>query len=71
MRESSTYQAILEEGRLEQSQRLLLLLGRSYCGKASAAIQAVIAGLSDLERLERMIQQAPKATSWTDLLATP
>jgi hypothetical protein len=36
MRESVTYQAILEEGRLEEARKMLLLQGRDRLGEPSA-----------------------------------
>ena len=41
MRESVTYQAILEEGRLEEVRNILLLQGRDRLGEPSAKIIAL------------------------------
>ena len=56
MRESSTYQAILNEGRVEALQKMLLRQGRHRFGSASKAVQAEIAAITNVERLERMTE---------------
>jgi hypothetical protein len=75
MRESSTYQAILDEGReegeLRQSRKLLLRLGRRKFGAPEPAVEAAVQVIADLDRLERMSDRIFDATSWPDLLATP
>ncbi len=83
MQESSTYQHILEEGRQEgrqegqqegrvrQAQRVLLRQGRQRFGPATAAAEAALVALMDLERLERMIDRILHAADWNDLLGTP
>jgi predicted transposase YdaD len=82
MKESSTYQVILEEGRREgriqgaerqmnHSRELLLRMGTEHLGEPPAAATAAVAGISDLARLDRMTLRAPKAASWDDLLQTP
>ena len=75
MRESSTYQAILDEGRQEGCQegmlRLLLRQGRQKFGPPSGAIMATLKGITDLDRLERMGDQVFNVSTWDDLLATP
>lgn len=70
MRESSTYQYILEEGRTEEARKVVLRLGRKYLGAPRKAIQTAFEGITDLERLERMIDRAADASSWDDLLQT-
>ncbi len=71
MRESSTYQAILEEGAMEHSQRMILRLGRQKFGPASDAIVAAIKGISNLKRLERLFDRILTVSTWDELLATP
>jgi hypothetical protein len=71
MRESSTYQMILDEGRIEGAQRLLLGLGREKFGEPDAAMRRVLTQINDLDRLDRMNKQVLKASTWDELLQTP
>ncbi len=80
MRESSTYQAILDEGRAEgevrgrteEAQRFVLRLGTKQFGPPPAAVEAAMATVTDRDRLERMTDRLldATATDWDDLLAT-
>jgi predicted transposase YdaD len=79
MRESSTYQYILEEGRVEgriegraqEARRILLRQGRKQFGAPDAAVQAALEAITDLDRLERMSERLLEVRTWQDLLATP
>jgi hypothetical protein len=79
MKESSTYQAILEEGRAEgraegavaEAKKLLRLQGDEAFGPPDAATAAAIEQLTDLARLEGLIKRMRRAESWQDLLSQP
>ncbi len=81
MRESTTYQAILREGRNEglvdgsirEAQRLLILLGEDRFGTPHEATRVAIEAIRDLERLERMSRRTHDANihDWEELLDTP
>lgn len=83
MRESSTYMAILDEGRAEgraegeargrasEARGLLLLMGEAKFGAPDGATRAALEGIDDLARLERMGPRLLTAASWAELLATP
>jgi predicted transposase YdaD len=77
MRASSTYQAILregrEEGRLSEAQRLLLLLGASRFGAATEITRSAVEAIRDLERLEGMSKRVLDASvqDWDSLLEAP
>jgi hypothetical protein len=71
MKESSGYQIILDEGRLDEAKKILLRLGRQSFGVPSEAIKASLEAISDLERLERMSDRVLTAASWSELLDTP
>ena len=71
MKDSVTYQAIVEEGRVEARQDDLLLLGRRRFGEASADTGNVLRGIADADRLARMIAALLDASSWEELLAIP
>jgi predicted transposase YdaD len=79
MKESSTYQAILAEGRaegrvegrIEAMQKTLLRLGRQrFRSQPSEDIQAAIQAITDEGRLERMTERLLTVSSWQELLET-
>jgi predicted transposase YdaD len=89
MKESVTYQAILEEGRevglelgreigreegreegrVQEARALLLRLGERRFGPPSAEVQAAVAAVATVERLEALSEQLLDAESWEELLA--
>ena len=73
MRESSTYQATLREGRIGEAQRLLLLLGEIRFGSPDEATREAVESIRDLNRLERMNLRVVDTSvhDWGDLLSTP
>jgi predicted transposase YdaD len=81
MRESSTYQAILregrqegrQEGRVEGEQKLLIRMGTKRFGKPSAATVAAIEAERDIDRLENLGERIldPGIRDWDELLRTP
>src|SRR5262245_4926015 len=64
MRESVVYQRILKEGRAEEAQRVVLELGRQRFGEPPETVRVVLEGISDLDRLERMIGRILQVASW-------
>ena len=75
MKESSTYQAILDEGReecrAEALQKTLLRQGRHRFGNPPDAVQAAIHEQTNIERLERMTERLLVVSTWQELLDTP
>ena len=77
MRESTTYQAILTEGRNEgrvgEAQRMLLMLGETRFGEPDEATRGAIEAILDVERLERMTKRVldTNIQDWNGLLGTP
>jgi len=71
MHESDTYLYILDEGRIDQTKKLILRLGQKSLGAPGESVAATLAGITDLERLERMADQLRDVRSWEDLLAVP
>jgi predicted transposase YdaD len=77
MKESSTYQAILEEGeargearwRAEQERVLLIRLGRKRFGEPDAFTLAAIQAIATLEKLDQLSDRLLEVESWADLLA--
>ena len=76
MRESTTYQAILREGRQEGritgEQRLLVRMGTKRFGEPDTAILAAIEAIRDIERLEALGLRIvdPSVRDWSELLQT-
>jgi len=79
MEESTTYQYILRKGEARGIQlgavaelhKVLLRQGRQKWGAPSEEVEATIRGISDLERLERMVDAVLPAAGWQELLGTP
>ena len=73
MRDSLTYQAILEEGRAEGraegEQRLLLRLGTARFGQPDARTRSRVEGITDIETLDRLGERLLTVSSWGELLA--
>jgi hypothetical protein len=71
MKESVTYQAIVEEGLVRARQEVLLQLGRKRFGTPDAASEMALRGITDPDRLTRLIDALLDVSSWEALLATP
>ena len=87
MRDSTAYQAILDEGRAEgeikgraegeikgraeEARQLLLRLGRKKWGAVDATVEQTVQAIGDVDRLELLIERVLEAASWQDLLQTP
>lgn len=69
MRESSTYQYILQEGRLEEARKLILKLGTKRFGPPGRTVELLINEIDELERLEGVFERMPDATGWDDLFS--
>ncbi len=82
MRESSTYQAILEEGRQEgwqkgrqegsanEARRMLLRWGRRRFGEPTAEVTSIIEAINDVEVIEELSDHISDVASWSDLLGS-
>lgn len=68
MRESATYQGILEEGAVEHSHKVLLKLGKEKFGTPTAEQANKLKAIGDLDRLDRMFVRLLKVNSWDALL---
>jgi hypothetical protein len=73
MKESTTYQAILREGRVSEAQRLLMLQGEIRFGCPDERILANIEAIRDVEQLERLSRRVidMNVHDWDDLLQAP
>ena len=80
MKESVTYQAILEEGKAigvakgkaegkaEEARKLLLLQGCDRFGEPSAKIVALLDAVTDLRRLEALMIRLLHVKTWEEFL---
>ena len=73
MKESVTYQAIVEEGvekgRLEEARQMLLDVGTERLGEASEEIAQAIGHIADLERLRRLRRRLLHVATWEEILS--
>jgi predicted transposase YdaD len=70
MKESTTYKAILDEGRAEEARKVLLLLGNEKLGPPDASTREALEAITDLDRLERMLRRLLKVSGWGELLGS-
>jgi hypothetical protein len=68
MKDSVTYQAIVEEGAIAEAQKLLLLLGRKRFGPSSEHVENAVRSITDLGRLEQLHSRLLDVADWDDLL---
>jgi len=71
MKESVTYQAIVEEGELKALHKVLLQQGRKKFGPPSAADELALMSIADVDRLVYLSERLLDVASWQDLLAVP
>jgi predicted transposase YdaD len=75
MKESTTYQAILDEGRGEgaiaEARKLLRLRGEEAFGPADTRIIVAIEQLNDLTQLEELFKRVSSMRSWQELFGQP
>jgi len=73
MRESSTYQAILTEGRVEgrveEARTMLLRQGRKRFGPPDPHVQTALERIDNRERLEELGERLLDVFTWNELLA--
>jgi hypothetical protein len=71
MRESDTFMAIIDEGRLEEVKKLILVLGEKKFGTPGDHVRTFVADTEDLDRLEFLHGCILDVKNWEELLATP
>lgn len=69
--ESDTYLYILEQGELKAVRKFLLRLGRKRFGEDDENVRTALEGITDLERLERLLERLLEVSTWQELLQTP
>jgi predicted transposase YdaD len=70
MKESSTYRAILAEGRLEGKREALLQMGRTRFGPPDRTGRAAIESVGSIRKLDRLLARLLEVSSWDELLAS-
>ena len=71
MKDSVTYQGIVEEGVIRARQEDIIYLGKNKFGAPSETTEAMILGIMDLDRLTYLIRRLPAVSTWDDLLMAP
>jgi hypothetical protein len=71
MKDSVTYQAIVEEGEVKALQMILLRLGRKKFGAPNETVEMTLRGITDVDHLFRLTERLLDVSSWNELLATP
>jgi hypothetical protein len=71
MKESVTYQAILEKGAAKEARKILLLLGQDQLGEPSENVRATVEAITDVDRLNDLIVRLKPAASWQELMGLP
>ena len=69
LQDSSTYHALLDEGRVDEARRLILALGTEKFGTTEQSVVTRIQSIEDLDRLELLVRGILTANSWPELLA--
>jgi hypothetical protein len=67
MREFVTLMEILDEGRIYEAKRIILLIGSKRFGPPEESTTAALSVIEDLERLEFICDQVLKVKSWHEL----
>jgi hypothetical protein len=70
MRESVSYQMIVEEGCIKGMQRTLLTQGREKFGEPNEADRRALLAIDDIDRLDRLSAGLLKVSTWEELLQT-
>jgi hypothetical protein len=71
MEDSDTFMAIIDEGRVRQARRLIVLLGQDRFGLPDKPTLDCLQAMKDINRLERIFFGIHEAATWQDLLDTP
>lgn len=71
MRESDTYLAILEEGEEKHAHKTIQRQGQKRFGAPTEPLLTALQSITDVARLDRILDRVGEASSWDDLLNTP
>ena len=68
MRESSTYQLIVEEGAIESRRETILVIGTKRFGEPAAEIRAALSRTEEMARLVTLRDRLLDVSSWAELM---
>lgn len=68
LRDSTTYQGVLEKGRLDEARKILLRQARKRFKRPSAEGEAALHAITDLDKLEQLGETLMDARSWSGWL---
>jgi hypothetical protein len=71
MEDSDTYWMIFDAGQAKGRREDILAFGEERLGPPTEAVRSQLAGVTDLDRLMRMLLRAVKAATWEEILDTP
>jgi hypothetical protein len=71
MKESVSYQAIVEEGLVKGTQDVLLRQGHKKFGVPDEHTENALRSITDLDRLNYLSERLLDVSTWADLLALP
>ena len=60
-----------DQGQEKGIRRVILMQGQERLGPPDESVKAVLRGITDLDRLKRILRQTPKASNWQEILDTP
>ncbi len=69
--ESDTYLMIVDEGQEKHAKKAILLVGEKRLGPPEDSVKSQLDGVTDLDRLDRMLLQAVTACDWHEIMDTP
>jgi predicted transposase YdaD len=58
------------EGRIEEARQAVLQLGRKKIGQPGESVRAVIATITDIDRLNSLLERILEVASWDELLTS-
>jgi hypothetical protein len=70
MKESTTYQMILEEGAVAEAKKFLIMQGTSRFGSPDVQSVATLEIITDLPRLEQLGVRLLRVGNWQELLGS-
>lgn len=72
MEQSATYRAIVAKGEakgvIQEARKILLRVGARYLGRPDRTVMAAVDAIADVEQLEHLVERAPEAANWQELL---
>jgi hypothetical protein len=71
LHESTTYQAILDEGRETGLREAILLLGELMLGPADESVRQSLEATHDAKQLKALLRRASSVSHWSELLNDP